>query len=489
MEGLQDRSPGERLRGVGIHRNLRIHQVSTEGVDETGRSSYSKVPRCNRRPNDLEHEVQRIHTEVFYGALKSQNYAALEELYSDDYMLVRPDYSVLNKKEVLQDLRTNGLTFHSIELRQSTVRIYGSTAVLTGEGRTVVSRNGIERCAHFRLVAVYAGEGKSMKLVHFQSTLSLAWVRPAAFLAENRNIAMEQTLENKNKAIVLEAFDAPFNRQDYAAAEKLWSPHYIQHSAHIEPGREGLFNLVKSLPPTLKDEPGTIVADGDFVIVHGRFSGFLPVNWIAADILRIKEDLLAEHWDVIQDEATKEESKSGLPMFGAEFPKEGGVELIRKVEIERFTLTSSKPFDQVVAALNAAVGHPDMAEFWRSTHRTQSVAELKSTIPAVLGTAGLMLFVEFDHGVIVRKGTGRDTPRIIRFVIGNPLIMKEMAKHVPDAGAYAPVTVLVDERADGVHLSYDRMASLLSPYGNPDALEVARNLDMKVEDLLRQAAA
>ena len=163
--------------------------------------------------------------------------------------------------------------------------------------------------------------------------------------------------------------------------------------------------------------------------------------------------------------------------------------MIRKVEIERFTLTSSKPFDQVVAALNAAVGHPDMAEFWRSTHRTQSVAELESTIQAVLGTAGLMLFVEFDHGVIVRKGTGRDTPRIIRFVIGNPLIMKEMAKHVPDAGAYAPVSVLVDERADGVHLSYDRMASLLSPYGNPDALEVARNLDMKVEDLLRQAAA
>jgi uncharacterized protein (DUF302 family) len=134
--------------------------------------------------------------------------------------------------------------------------------------------------------------------------------------------------------------------------------------------------------------------------------------------------------------------------------------MIRKVEIERFALTSSKPFDQVVAALNAGVGHPDMAEFWRSTHRTQSVAELESTIQAVLGTAGLMLFVEFDHGAIVRKGTGRDTPRIIRFVIGNPLIMKEMAKHVPDAGAYAPVTVLVDERANGVHLSYDRMAGL-----------------------------
>ncbi len=130
-----------------------------------------------------------------------------------------------------------------------------------------------------------------------------------------------------------------------------------------------------------------------------------------------------------------------------------------------------------------------MAEFWRSTHRARSVAELESTIEKAVGKAGLMLFVEFDHGAIVRKETGRDTPRMIRFVIGNPLIMKEMVKHVPDAGSYAPVTVLVDERADGVHLSYDRMASLLAPYENLDALEVARNLDTKVEDLLRRAAA
>ena len=100
-----------------------------------------------------------------------------------------------------------------------------------------------------------------------------------------------------------------------------------------------------------------------------------------------------------------------------------------------------------------------------------------------------MSFVQFDHGTIVRKETGSDRPRMVRLVIGNPLIMKEMAKHVPDAGSYAPVTVLVDERPDGVHLSYDRMASFLAPYGNPDALAVAQNLDKKVEDLLRQAAA
>ncbi len=130
------------------------------------------------------------------------------------------------------------------------------------------------------------------------------------------------TLQEKNKSIVLEAFDTLFNKRQYAAAERFWSPKYIQHSAHIEPGREGLFNLVKSLPPTLKYEPGTIVADGDFVIVHGRFSNFgLPVNWIAADILRIKDGILVEHWDAIQDEATEEQSKSGAPMFGKTFPK------------------------------------------------------------------------------------------------------------------------------------------------------------------------
>jgi len=132
---------------------------------------------------------------------------------------------------------------------------------------------------------------------------------------------MSKTTPEQNEALVLEAFDTLFNKRDYAAAERFWSPNYIQHSAHIVPGREGLFNLVKNSPPTLKYEPGTIVAEGDFVIVHGRFSGIgLPVNWIAADILRIKNGILVEHWDVIQDEATEEQSKSGAPMFGKTFP-------------------------------------------------------------------------------------------------------------------------------------------------------------------------
>ena len=133
---------------------------------------------------------------------------------------------------------------------------------------------------------------------------------------------MSQTIQEQNKALVLDAFDTLFNKRDYDAAERYWSPNYIQHSAHIEPGRDGLFNLIKGIPGTLKYEAGTIVAEGDFVIVHGRFSGFgAPVNWIAADILRIQHGVLVEHWDVIQDEATKEQSKSGNPMFGASFPK------------------------------------------------------------------------------------------------------------------------------------------------------------------------
>src|SRR6201997_480482 len=127
---------------------------------------------------------------------------------------------------------------------------------------------------------------------------------------------MAKTTPEQNKALVLEAFHTLFNKRDYAAAERFWSPKYIQHSAHIAPGREGLFNLIKSMPTTLKYEPGVIVADGNLVIVHGRFSGCgAPVNWIAADIVRIEEDVLVEHWDVIEDEATQEHSKSGRPMF------------------------------------------------------------------------------------------------------------------------------------------------------------------------------
>jgi predicted SnoaL-like aldol condensation-catalyzing enzyme len=133
---------------------------------------------------------------------------------------------------------------------------------------------------------------------------------------------MSNTTSERNKAIVLEAFRALFNKRDYKAAERFWSPNYIQHSAHIPAGRDGLLGLIRNLPPTFKYEPGVIAADGDYVIIHGRYSGIgLPANWIAADVVRLKDGILVEHWDVIQDESTKEQSKSGNPMFGDAFPK------------------------------------------------------------------------------------------------------------------------------------------------------------------------
>jgi len=129
------------------------------------------------------------------------------------------------------------------------------------------------------------------------------------------------TIEDTNKRLVLEAFDTLFNKRDYQEAERFWSPNYIQHSAHIKPGRDGLFDLIRSSPATLRYESGTIVAEGDYVIVHGRFMNTgRPKNWITADIVRVADGLLAEHWDVLQDEATEAESQSGLPMFGTKFP-------------------------------------------------------------------------------------------------------------------------------------------------------------------------
>jgi predicted SnoaL-like aldol condensation-catalyzing enzyme len=132
---------------------------------------------------------------------------------------------------------------------------------------------------------------------------------------------MTKTTPAQNKAAVLDAFDVLFNKRDYTAAERFWSNQYIQHSAHIAPGRKGLFDLVRALPGTLRYENHVIVAEGDYVIAHGRFSGHgRPAAWIAADVIRFEDGKFAEHWDVLQDEATQADSASGLPMFGNSFP-------------------------------------------------------------------------------------------------------------------------------------------------------------------------
>lgn len=162
---------------------------------------------------------------------------------------------------------------------------------------------------------------------------------------------------------------------------------------------------------------------------------------------------------------------------------------IRRVEIERFSMTSAKPFESVVAAVKAAVGRLDVVEFTKASKESQTFAELEEIIGRSIGKTGLMLFLEFDLGAVLRKESGLHGPKIVRLLIGNPLIMKEMVKHIPEAGSYTPTTVLVDEQQDGVHLSYDKMASLLAPYGNASALAVACDLDAKIQALIREAAA
>ncbi len=163
--------------------------------------------------------------------------------------------------------------------------------------------------------------------------------------------------------------------------------------------------------------------------------------------------------------------------------------VIKQINVERLSVTSFKSFDRVMATLEDAIGHPNMSDFVKEIGATRTYGELEKVVQSGLGRSGFMEFARYDLGLILRKERGEGTPKSLRLVIGNPLIMKEMLKHVPDAGSYAPVTVLIDERPDGVHLSYDRMASFLAPYESPDALKVAQDLDAKVENLLTEAAS
>jgi uncharacterized protein (DUF302 family) len=161
---------------------------------------------------------------------------------------------------------------------------------------------------------------------------------------------------------------------------------------------------------------------------------------------------------------------------------------IREIQMQRFSVVSSRPFDEVVARVDQSIGHPDMAAFRKNVAAAQSDSELEKIVHESVGPSDLMEFARYDLGAVVRRETGAATPRILRLVAGNPLIMRQMVHLVPDAGSYAPVTILIDERPDGVHLSYDRMAAFLAPYHNPQALQVAHDLDHKIEALLTTAA-
>jgi uncharacterized protein (DUF302 family) len=161
---------------------------------------------------------------------------------------------------------------------------------------------------------------------------------------------------------------------------------------------------------------------------------------------------------------------------------------IQEVHVERVSFVTTEPFDTVVARIDAAIGHPDMATFRKRFSAARNEAEMQNVVNPVTEPNGLMEFMRFDLGEVLRKENGTTKPRILRIVAGNPLIMKEMVKHVADAGSYAPVTILIEERPDSIRISYDRMASYLAQYGNTDALKVARELDAKVERILTAAA-
>jgi uncharacterized protein (DUF302 family) len=160
---------------------------------------------------------------------------------------------------------------------------------------------------------------------------------------------------------------------------------------------------------------------------------------------------------------------------------------LTKLTVERLSLISDKPFESVLTAIRGGIGHPDMNKLWEEIWSADSFQRVESIVKPVLGPTGLMQFGEFDDGGFIRKGRGEGTPQSMRLLIGNPLIMKQMTELVPDAAAYAPVTILIDEREGKVHVSYDRMASLLSVYNNPGATKIAEALDAKIETLMRTA--
>src|SRR5580700_5303247 len=238
-------------------------------------------------------------------------------------------------------------------------------------------------------------------------------------------INMPKTTPEQNKALVLEAFDTLFNKRDYEAAARFWSDTYIQHSAHIEPGRDGLFNLIRSTPGTLRYEHQLIVAEGDYVIVHGRFSGTgRPVSWVAADIVRIQDGRLAEHWDVLQDEATREESKSGLPMFGSSFAElsrtSAGVaaappltqDQARQIVAPLYEALN-QPAKKDVSALLAKAAHPD----YRSYHtnddwltRDQLAGVFKMIGAAVPDLRWTIEYIQTFADQIVVRGKASGTP-------------------------------------------------------------------------------
>jgi epsilon-lactone hydrolase len=235
--------------------------------------------------------------------------------------------------------------------------------------------------------------------------------------------------EQANKALVIEAFDTLFNRRDYAAAQQFWSPHYIQRSAHIGPGRDGLFDLVKTMPPDLRYEHQLVAAEGDYVMLHGRFSQIgLPANWIVTDIVRVADGLLAEHWDVIQDEATRSQSKSGLPMFGDTFPAEP---MTSGVSSTVSPADTQRPESQLMNAFVSYLrGRPDRTD-------TESTREFNDERTALEGVTRRDTNLAGVPTITVEPAVGKPDRTVIYFHGGGYVSGSPPERYLPLAAAIA----------------------------------------------------
>ena len=158
------------------------------------------------------------------------------------------------------------------------------------------------------------------------------------------------------------------------------------------------------------------------------------------------------------------------------------------IEVRRVTVRSTKPFDEVIDGVYAGLGRPDFADLLRRANATDDRAEFDALFAAAAASCGLIEFMSLDLGGVVALRVPERGFRMLRIIAGNPVTMSTMAATVPDAGSYAPVTILVAERDGGVTLSYDCVASAIAAYGDAAASAVAADLDAAVLALLESAA-